>query len=861
MVAGLAAAIPPSENERDIYRNHVQFQRNFGLRLIGADWLYASGEKNHFLGYGRGTGQGVVLGIVDGGVDHTHPIFAGRVHADSILTNTLPSRPSSIAGEERVTADTPATLRVAGGSSERDMIVRYPTYNCGTPNADDCVRVLERADGARRELPTTIAGRCTSATMTPPCNDGTTSEERLRDYLAHGTNIASILAGGRLDAPAMLTASPFGAAYNHGVAWEADLLVYTLRSNRRSGDAADLARAEIGFQRAFAFHNARAAVVNVSLTPRFPFAHAPAARELRHSGLLEVLGQATVPAWERTVYVFAAGNCESCDGRDSPLLWGALPAKFPDELRGHYQDDDKRNHILSVVSIGSDGVIAPNSRGCGPAREFCLAAPGENLMLAQPLRYFDGLDGPQLTLGFLQSGTSFAAPHVAGGLAALISYFNGQLGRDELVARVLATANKSGIYADEGVYGQGLLDLAAAAGPVGQLNLPTTQSVQGQSHSARGSVLLVGSAYGDAVERALGERWLVALDELDAPFALPLAGFVQAADVTEGFADAWTHWSRPLRQREHVSKTGARLSLVQEAETGAVQRSASYQLSVPFGDGVLLSGYGVHAGTGFAPDFEAALPPHASELFLAPWLGFGREAHVGAVWKRWQAVAFRSESARDHATEAGGRFGSSVWGVMGGMRHGDAGDRWQGQWQAGFVQEEGARAASLGAGAFHLSGQHGTWFAGGTTRLNLGGGWAALASGYVGWTPPQPFAGSLLQEASGMLASQFALALAKKDIWQRGDGLSFYLAQPLRVERGSAMLALPQARTPARAVVRAPLRFDLAPSGRTLEWGAHYRHEQRGKAWGLAAALVQEPGHSRSAPLEARLFLQYRISF
>ncbi|MCY4505297.1 MAG: S8 family serine peptidase, partial [Hyphomicrobiales bacterium] len=762
--------------------------------------------------------------------------------------------------------------------SERDMIVRYPTYNCGTPNADDCVRVLERADGARRELPTTIFGRCFASGSSvnsisntpnpppvvaggqPPCSDGTTRGERDRDYLTHGTNIASILAGARLDAPPSLVGTPQGAAYNHGVAWEADLLVYVLRASQRDGDARDLDEFDGSFQRAFAFHNARSAVVSISLYPTQPFNDPDGVRVLSNSGMLEILGQPRVPPWERTIYVFAAGNCPFCRGDYSPLLWGALPAKFPNALRGHYQDEDKNNHILSVVNVGADGVIADGSRGCHEAREFCLAAPGESVWVTQPTRYFAGIDEPQATL-ISVSGTSFAAPHVAGGLAALISYFNGQLGRDELVARVLATANKNGIYADEEVYGQGLLDLAAAAGPVGQLNLPTTQSVQGQSHSARGSVLLVGSAYGDAVERALGERWLVALDELAAPFALPLAGFVQAADVTAGFADAWAHWSRPLQERHHVSKTGARLSLVQEAETGAVQRSASYQLSVPFGDGVLLSGYGVHAGAGFAPDVGEALPPHASELFLAPWLGFGREAHVGAVWKRWQAVAFRSESARDHATEAGGRFGSSVWGVMGGMRHGQEGDRWQGQWQAGFVQEEGARAASLGAGAFALSGQHGTWFAGGNTRLNLGGGWAALASGYVGWTPPQPFAGSLLQEASGMLASQFALALAGKDIWQRGDGLSFYLAQPLRVERGSAVLALPQARTPTRAVVRAPLRFDLAPSGRTLEWGAHYRHEHQGEAWGLAAALVQEPGHRRSAPLEARLFLQYRISF
>ena len=68
------------------------------------------------------------------------------------------------------------------------------------------------------------------------------------------------------------------------------------------------------------------------------------------------------------------------------------------------------------------------------------------------------------------NGTSFASPFVAGGLAVIAEYFSGQLGATEIVQRMLSTANKTGVYADAEIYGQGLLDLDAATSPVGQLS-------------------------------------------------------------------------------------------------------------------------------------------------------------------------------------------------------------------------------------------------------------------------------------------------------------------------------------------------------------------------------------------------------
>ena len=68
-------------------------------------------------------------------------------------------------------------------------------------------------------------------------------------------------------------------------------------------------------------------------------------------------------------------------------------------------------------------------------------------------------------------GTSEAAPAVAGSLAVMKHLFRGQLSNTELVTRLFATANKTGIYANRAIYGQGLLDLGAATNPWGVVGL------------------------------------------------------------------------------------------------------------------------------------------------------------------------------------------------------------------------------------------------------------------------------------------------------------------------------------------------------------------------------------------------------
>ena len=212
---------------------------------------------------------------------------------------------------------------------------------------------------------------------------------------------------------------------------------------------------------------------------------------------------------DRRINVIAAGN-HSYDELET--LSGA-PLYFP-ELRGNN---------LAVVAVDGRGRIASYSNRCGSAgASFCLSAPVEGFILLPDIvkEKFS-----------LANGTSAAAPQVVGALALVKEYFNrmGGIGSDELVRRILETADKSGIYANERIYGAGLLDLGNALTPQGELQLFSGENVEdSESHLLSQSGLRTGPAFGDSIDKALEDSKIAAFDNLNAPFPVAAAGLVQS---------------------------------------------------------------------------------------------------------------------------------------------------------------------------------------------------------------------------------------------------------------------------------------------------------------------------------------------
>ena len=221
---------------------------------------------------------------------------------------------------------------------------------------------------------------------------------------------------------------------------------------------------------------------------------------------------------DKTILVWAAGNEGNGDtGRatsSSPEILAGLVARI-DELQGH---------SVAVVSIGREGDISGFSNRCGIARDFCIAAPGEDVGVA--------IEGNNLW-SLNASGTSFAAPMVSGSLAVMKQLFRGQLSNEQLVSRLFATARDDGIYANAAIYGHGLLDLGAATQPWGTPDfMGIGQPTSGQGAPIAAPSFAAGPALGDAFSQALGSQDVAAFDSLGAPFWFDAGVFTVEAPGT-----------------------------------------------------------------------------------------------------------------------------------------------------------------------------------------------------------------------------------------------------------------------------------------------------------------------------------------
>ena len=523
---------------------------------------------------------------------------------------------------------------------------------------------------------------------------------------------------------------------------------------------------------------------------------------------------------DKTVIVYAAANIRSAgaDNPNSPNAPGGLMAHIP-ELRGH---------TVVVVSVDRSGEIASNSKRCGIAARWCIAAPGRLLLGADMLFDFDAKGDARWRAGINPnlSGTSFAAPMVSGGLALMKQIFRGQMSNTKLLARLLQTANKEGRYAHAGenedgkLYGQGLMDLGAATQPSGTTSIASGSSVDGAGIALSDTALSLGSAFGDGLARSLGGQEVVAFDSLGAPFWHRLGGLTNLAT----FAPLGAQLRGFMGQGADFSGgTGWPASRRQSAGAEAGER-----------DGI---GAGAFSGGG-----HLSLAADAS----AARLGF---ASTSAGVGDFAVTAF---APIDHGAD--GSRPAPMYAATLSRRLSDT----QADFGFGWIVEPKSMLGSSADGAFgELSAN--TAFAGLGWRGEVGA-WRLNFNSEVGIAiPDQTAAPGLLNRISSLTTSAFDFGATRT--FSEGSRLRLSLSQPLRVERGQADLSVPVSRTPDGLVQRDHLTADLAPSGRQLDIGVRVALPVRFGEILLGAVGSHHPNHNRDAPTQMSYLAGWRWEF
>ncbi len=672
-----------------------------------------------------------------------------------------------------------------------------------------------------------------SGVASSACPGGICSFSPIRDTGSHGTLVGGVIAAAR------------AGNFMHGVAYEAELLmlgiqlgsgqpVYRPVNLSNPGSFRSLDEQGQGLYRRF---GSATRIINHSFGYEGVVTDYTAAQYRAAFGrTVDSLIQAGTPDPEKIILVWAAGNSNgrrdaqgNLADASSPNLTAATPHYFP-ELKGHF---------ISVVATGPDGSIASYSNRCGVAADYCMAAPGSRI------------HGPVAGSGGdyrSASGTSLATPQVAGALALMEEAFRGQLGSTEMVSRLFAAADKSGIYANRDIYGQGLLDIEKATRPIGATSAALGHSLDGPAVAVQRTAIAAGPAWGDALQRGLAGRELAVFDSLNAPFFVPMAGFHAPWALDGGLRmDRW--FARFLER-------GAGNPLYAAAAAGAltVSSAAGVAASLDRDEGEVSSW---------------SRTPGLTNAWIGlgtRGLGIAREILAAGERARLRAVFFVQNSAitrGDRLTAPGRARGAFLGFDLGGLRgH-----------ELAFSAELGLLSESerlLGAGARGAYGElaGNTWFTRLLMKRRLGGGLEMRAAAQGGYTAGEAGHG-LLRGRQRVLSSAYSAGL----LWRssapgRSDQAWLVVAQPLRNESGDLQMDYPAGRTRGGGVLRETAFLAAAPSGRQTDMALGFETRLpsafgSGGQWRLRLEAWRslEPGHVRQARPENAVFLALSREF
>lgn len=666
----------------------------------------------------------------------------------------------------------------------------------------------------------------------------------------HGTNVALVAAAAR-DGIGVV-----GMAFNATIAmFRADTAgTCAINDPNDPKDGCKLADSAIaqGVDRAVA---AGAKVINLSLGGSSP-----------STTLRSAVARA---ASAGVVVIVAAGN-------DGDSTDAGVDPNNPDPFATGLRQSGAGNVIIAG-SVDKDNVFSVFSNRAGAEANWFLSARGEKVCCV----YENGVlkittDASGQRFQYVFSGTSFAAPQVAGAAALLFQAFP-NLTATQVVDLLLRTARDAGAAGTDSTYGRGLLDLAAAFAPQGTTSLAGTAIPVPVSDTTG----VTSGPMGDAGPRA-GSIDTIVLDSYQRAYGLNLAVGLRGAQLQPKLGPALETNSRNL------SLGGGKVALAFSVDaTGRISklpwtgqlrltREQAEQARVLAARAVMQLAPGRQIGFAFeqgADGLVAQLQGRDQPAFLiarSPLddLGFGTTGQASFAVREGLGAWGLTVSAERGSAQAASRInlaefaGNRLPGVPA-SRIGLSLDRRFGDLDAALgaswlIERDSVLGARFHK-AFGASGAD-SLFLDASAGWQVSPGWRLGAAWRSGFT--RPHAGGLVMAASRLTSSAWAVDAERTGVFGVNDSLALRIAQPLRVASGGLSLNLPvdYSYTTLSPIYGQRL-LSLAPKGREqdveLVW--------RGGLWnGTALASVyyrKDPGHYSNLPDDRGMAISWNRRF
>lgn len=666
----------------------------------------------------------------------------------------------------------------------------------------------------------------------------------------HGTNVALVAAAAR-DGIGVV-----GMAFNATIAmFRADTAgTCAINDPNDPKDGCKLADSAIaqGVDRAVA---AGAKVINLSLGGSSP-----------STTLRSAVARA---ASAGVVVIVAAGN-------DGDSTDAGVDPNNPDPFATGLRQSGAGNVIIAG-SVDKDNVFSVFSNRAGAEANWFLSARGEKVCCV----YENGVlkittDASGQRFQYVFSGTSFAAPQVAGAAALLFQAFP-NLTATQVVDLLLRTARDAGAAGTDSTYGRGLLDLAAAFAPQGTTSLAGTAIPVPVSDTTG----VTSGPMGDAGPRA-GSIDTIVLDSYQRAYGLNLAVGLRGAQLQPKLGPALETNSRNL------SLGGGKVALAFSVDaTGRISklpwtgqlrltREQAEQARVLAARAVMQLAPGRQIGFAFeqgADGLVAQLQGRDQPAFLiarSPLddLGFGTTGQASFAVREGLGAWGLTVSAERGSAQAASRInlaefaGNRLPGVPA-SRIGLSLDRRFGDLDAALgaswlIERDSVLGARFHK-AFGASGAD-SLFLDASAGWQVSPGWRLGAAWRSGFT--RPHAGGLVMAGSRLTSSAWAVDAERTGVFGVNDSLALRIAQPLRVASGGLSLNLPvdYSYTTLSPIYGQRL-LSLAPKGREqdveLVW--------RGGLWnGTALASVyyrKDPGHYTNLPDDRGMAISWNRRF
>ncbi len=784
------------------YFKNAEYNDGGFLRHINAAEAYARFYTANGTGGLKSGLAPVKVGIVDSGVYGAHPEFAGK----SVTGHNFDYGPCSKSGNSVNCWKWASSYKVGGTTYQNVTYLVTSEGDVYLTRIDDGSKAKYDAWASKYEDGYDWENLSQSSIGFYPGSDPSQQ---------HGTHVAGIIAANR------------DGNYMHGVAFENAQLTAARWDMMSPMDVPVEELISDG-----------AKVINFSLGIDANDVYNASTIKQHASAIKDALEAARYQAESQVVFVFSAGN----ESYEQPGIMNGIP--LLDEFK-----DSLKNLFVTVVALGSSASektleLADYSNACGAAKDYCIAAPGTDIMSS-------------VTGGYgIKDGTSMAAPVVTGSIAFLMGAYP-YMTPQEVVQLIFETADDLGAPGVDEIYGHGQLNLGAATRPQGDVEVPTGESVNGAGVLAKATTMTVPAVFKSAMMAKM-PRSVTVFDKYKRPFAMPMASFVHATHNNDrNFKNDLYAFSR--YQPKQTVRSGGNLAFAYAPAVMKTSAGGLGTMEVEYTGNQNTTGFYYTENTAYNNQnyFDKTL----SNPFLAMNAAYGVYNRYNPVSSLGITMGFstgenglydgsRDENDRDFDNRAYA-FDSAV--------SFQATDRLTVTAMSGVLYEDGALLGLNGTGGFDV-GDSNTYYAG----LKLS--WSPLRnlflSGayYQGWTDGGRLASNLMQ-TSRLASDSFALDGHYR--YNKTDVVGLQISSPLRIYSGSARFNLPAGRDNySDRVYREQFSASLKPEAREYKFALYHAREiNEDMNFKAEFDMRLNPDHQKNAETDYRLMLGFNWTF